>query len=464
MTTDKEKTKREIRAYNFDDDDDEPEIKPALGRNTASGKNGTAKDLVRKTKGARFNAQDFRKAPSTTKRTSYVSDKNPTGEQKQKKTDTSISKTAKAVIRLVAVALILILTVSMWTSFSGWTFNETVDSIRLSFRDMSAMRGSAKKFPVPLSGTIAIKEEKLAGGTAVLTDTAMTVYNKKGMAAIITPHYMANPAMHTNGHYALVYDVGGERFRVETASGTLTTGKTESNIISACIARCGRYAIVSEESTRLSQVYVYDSDGNALFGWHSADYYINSVALSDSGKYLTVCGLNASEGVICSAVIVFSIDDNAEIARQVFEDELLLDVGYTKSGCAIAVGEKKVICISDDAKTINKTELGSKVCAYDIDNESGAAVCTSDIDCSVLRVFDTRGRERFTAKTDDAVTDVSMSGNHVCVLLQGAAKVFNSSGDLKQSFTTAVDANKVITIGNKAFILCNTVLRMEALD
>lgn len=454
-----EDEKREIRAYDFDEDDDEPEIKPALGRERSS-----ASGYAAKKKGARLNVQAFRKAPPSKKRTSYVSDKNRSGGKKEKKNETNISKTAKTVIRLAAVTLLLILAVSMWTSFSGWTFSETVDSIRLSFRDSGAMRGGAKKFPVPLSGTTAIKAEKLAGGTAVLTDTAMTVYSKKGMAAINSPHYMANPAMSTAGHYALVYDVGGERFRVETASGTISTGRTENNIISASIARCGRYAIVSEESTRLSQVYVYNSDGNALFGWHSADYYINSVALSDSGKYLTVCGLNASNGMICSAVIVFSIDDNAEIARQVFEDELLLDVGYTKSGCAIAVGEKRVICISEDAKTINKTELGSKVCAYDIDSESGAAVCTSDIDCAVLKVFDTKGRERFTAKTDDAVTDVSMANNHVCVLLQGTAQVYNGSGELKQSFTTAVDANRVLTLGDKAYIMCNTVLRMEELD
>ncbi len=388
---------------------------------------------------------------------------------KKKNTPQFIKKlpgTVWFLIKLMAVVLFLVIFVSIWTGVTGWGVGDLFSHSVQTVKDWSAMSGKGDSFPITLSGSLSSKQEKLAGGLAVLTDTSLTIYSKNGHTARTQAHYMASPALAAESNYALVYDIGGDRWRLETATETLCTGEAEFDILSAAVSRSGYFALVCAGDKFHSNVSVYNTSGKKIFGWNCANYYITSAALSSSGKRLTICGLNAEGGLLKSAVYVFDVENEKQISLTTFTDELLLDVGYLKSGMAIVVGEQSIITVSKDGETVETAASGNKVTAYDFDYGSGLVYCTSPVEGSsitTITALDTEGRQRFSSEVSCNVTDIAISSDYVCLLSQGFGVAYTIGGKQIEEFDVTVDAKKIEIVKDYAFILCNTVLRRESI-
>ncbi len=417
-----------------------------------------------------------RRNSSGTKRTTSAQQssarKKPAKKKKKKQNSTWLSSVfeklpsaARFLVKILCVALALVLIITIWTSATGWSFGDLCSHASQSVKDSSALSGRGNDFPLTLSGSHSIKQEKVGGGIAVLTDTSLTFYSKKGNMARSQAHYIAKPALAAESNYALVYDIGGDRWRFETASSTLSFGKAENTILSGNVSRSGYFSLVCSDSERHSSVYVYDRSGNKVFGWKSADYYITASALSSNGRNLVVCGLNAENGVLKSTAIVFDVFKSREISREFFSDTLLLDVKYLKSGKAVIIGENHIITVAKDGKSFEAETLGEDVIAYDFDYRSGLVYCTTPVDGSsmtTLIALDTNGNQRFSQKLDCNVTDIALSSDYVSVLSQGYTDVYTIGGKHIKKTETAVDAKKIAVIKNNVYILCNTVLRRES--
>ncbi len=374
---------------------------------------------------------------------------------------------ARFLLKLFCVFLVLVIIIVLWTSATGWSFGDLCTHSAQTVKDWSAYSGTGSDFPLTLSGSHSLKQEKIGGGVAVLTDTSLTFYSKKGNMARSQAHYIANPALAAESNYALVYDIGGDRWRFETASSTLCYGEADYTILSGNVSRSGYFSLVCSDSERHSSVYVYDRSGNKVFGWKSADYYITVSALSSSGETLTVCGFNAENGLIKSTVITFDVFKSKEISREFFSDTLLLDARYLKSGKAVVVGEQNIITVSKDGKVFESVPLPNDVTAYDFDYSSGLVYCTSPVEGSsitTLTALDTNANERFSQKLSCKVTDIAASSDYICVLSQGFASSYTIGGKFIKEFDTAVDAKKIAVIKDDAYILCNTVLRKERIS
>ncbi len=371
---------------------------------------------------------------------------------------------ARFLLKLGCVVLVLVLIVSIWTAVSGWAMGDLFSHSVQVVKDWGAYGGQGNDFPLTLSGSHSIKQEKIGDGLAVLTDTTLTIYGKNGHTARSQAHYMANPALAAESSYALVYDIGGDRWRFETASETLCTGEADSSILYASVSRSGYFVLVCSDDNYHSSVAVYNRSGDKIFGWKCANYYITSAAINSNSTLLTVCGLNAEGGLIKSAVYVLDITDRNELTVETFSDELLLDVCYLKSGKAVVIGSDSIITVSEKGDSIEALPLDNRVVAYDFDYSSGVVYCTSPVEGSsiaVLTALDTEGRQRFSQQLSCYITDVAISSDYVSVLSQGFGAVYSIEGSELREFEVTVDAKKIELIGDYSFILCNTVLRRE---
>lgn len=405
------------------------------------------------------NSPAARQGKSDTKRSAVKSGKK-TGFMKK------LPGTVRFFIRLACVVVILVIIVSIWTGVSGWALSDLLSHGIQNIKDFSALSGKAESFPITLNGSISIKQEKLDNAIAVLTDNSVTIYNKNGHMARTQAHYMASPALAAAGNYALIYDIGGSKWRFESASGTILSGESEYNILSAAVSESGYFALVCVSDDAHSGIYVYNRSGKKIFGWNCVNYYITAAALSNSGRKLTVCGLNAENGMLKSAVYVLDVENSKEISLTTFTDELLLDVDYLKSGMAIVVGENSIITVSEDGGTVEEAFSDNIVTAYDFEYGSGFVYCTSPVEGSgltTLTVLDTEGRQRFSEKLSCNITDVALSSDYVCLLSQGSAMTYTIGGKKIADFDVTVDAKRIDIIKDKAYVLCNTVLRRYAI-
>ncbi len=367
-------------------------------------------------------------------------------------------------IKLLCIIVFISLIVTIWTSVTGWSLRDLCSHGVQSVKDFGTLSGHSSDFPLTLSGSLSIKQKEVGRGLAVLTDNSVSFYGRKGNLARNQAHYMANPTLAAESNYVLVYDIGGDRWRFETASSTLCFGKAESTILSGNVSRSGYFSLVCTDSERHSAVAVYDRSGSKVFGWKSADFYITASALSSSGKKLAVCGFNAEQGILKSTVIVFDVFGNKEISREFFSDSLLLDVGYLKSGKAIIIGEDNIITVSKDGRHFDSVDLKNDITAYDYSYNNGLVYCTSPIEGSSITslvALDTNGNERFSQDITCNAIDVSISSDYVCVLSQGFVSAYTIGGKHISDYDTTVDSKKITVIRNNIMILCNTVLRRQ---
>lgn len=366
------------------------------------------------------------------------------------------SSTKTVLLRSAAVVLVVLIVVIIGTTSVDWSFT----AIKQRINDIGPMTGSGSEYPLPISGSLSSRIDKIAGGYAVLTDTTLSIYNKAGKTAFSQAHFMANPAMHTNGHYAVVYDVDGKKYRLESPSGTIAEGSTELQICAANVSRCGRFTVITRGESYESLVFVKTRLGEDIFGWQSLDCYITAGALSDSGKRLIVTGISTADGILRSSIMVFDVDNNKLLAQQTFDNVLLYDVGFTTADYAFAVGDNAVILCTDDGDEIT-TLRNSSVSAYNIDSESGAVFCFSEVegaDEGTIIAYDTKGRERFTQTLTKAPISVCTSRNYICVLEQGALQSIGKDGTLLEKQSVTADAKGVAVLGSECIVMCNTVI------
>ncbi len=429
----------------------------AVGRNSVTGeyRKRAASDGSKRTTNSREVRRDTKDAKNINGKNGKVAD-----------FFKGLPTTVRFLIKLVGVVALIAVVVSIWTGVSGWSLGDLISHGVQNVKDFNALNGKGESFPITLNGSISLKQEKLDNALAVLTDNSVTIYGKNGHMARNQAHYMASPALAAAGNYALVYDIGGSKWRLETASGTLLSGESEYNILSAAVSESGYFALVCVGDDAHSGVYVYNRTGKKIFGWNCVNYYITTAALSGSGRKLTVCGLNAENGMLKSAVYVLDVEKSREISLTTFSDEILLDVGYLKSGMAIVVGENSIITVSENGDTVEKAFSGNKITAYDFEYGSGFVYSTSPIEGSgltTLTALDTEGRQRFSEQLSCNVTDVALSTDYICLLSQGSAVSYTIGGKRLGEFDVTVDAKRVDIIKDKVYILCNTVMRRHGI-
>lgn len=373
----------------------------------------------------------------------------------KKKVDPALESRRKIVSVTVKIALVLLavlLLIAWWSNRVDWSCTNIVQCSK----DTPLMIGGGKGFPISVSGSRALDIKPLANGFGVLTDTSYSIHNTESKTVDIRAHYMSSPALTSSGRYALIYDIGGKSYRLETVAETLDSGKTDYVITGGCVSRTGRYALTSYNSSKLSMMEVRESSGEIIHKWHSDYFYITSVALSADGQYIAVCGLNAQDGKPVSTVIIQKVGEKADVSRLTFTDVEFITIEFTKPGTLIAVGSTKTLII--DAGGTSHSEIsygGSQLISYDISYDSGILLYISesaDLSLGTLVSCDTMGYERFKINVTGYVLAISAGQQHSSVLTREKAYIYSDIGTLISENEVGESCFDIITLGNGAFV------------
>ena len=370
------------------------------------------------------------------------------------RTEDNSARIKKLAIRLGLVLAAVLLIALFWRNRVDWSFS----NIAQCASDAPAMSGTGGGFPATVSGGGITQIDELADGVAVLSDTSFTVYNSSSKEAASRAHFMSSPAMNAAGRYAVLIDVGGKHYRLETISKTLVNGTTDNNLLSCAASRNGRFALVmqggAQSSGMISTVEVYDRNGEWLHRWSSSDCYVTGAALSADGKYLAMCGLSAKGGIFESVVIVQKVGAEGDLARYTRSDNVYFSLGYTSTGTLFAIGSKVVLSVSDYSGESSEYALDGEPAAADIDYDSGAAVYTTQVaesDSGSLVVFDTYGQVRYKNDIPLYGVAVSLSESGCCVLGRGELRGYRLDGGLLGTWDAGATVSGCVMMGRTVY-------------
>ncbi|MBE6854528.1 MAG: hypothetical protein E7501_02615 [Ruminococcus sp.] len=195
-------------------------------------------------------------------------------------------------------------------------------------------------FPLLISGGIDYETAELDGNLALLSDAYFYIYSLDGEQREIRQHAYAGARMETAGKRALVYESGGNRFRVESVYKTVYTGETEGQIVFARISRTGEVAVVTTSDHCACVLTVYDASGASIYTRNCVDR-IMDLDFSADGDGCTAAMLTAEGGQIMSTLYSFSFASKSDRWKTEPIDTLCISVYNTNDGGVFLMGDTK---------------------------------------------------------------------------------------------------------------------------
>lgn len=195
-------------------------------------------------------------------------------------------------------------------------------------------------FPLLISGGIDYDTAELDGNLAILSDAYFYIYSLSGEQMEIRQHAYAGARMETAGKRALVYESGGNRFRVESVYKTVYTAETEGQIVFARISRLGQVAVITTSEHCACVLTVYDENGDKIYTRDCVDRMMD-LDFDADGDGCTAAMLTAEGGQIMTTIYSFDFQSTADRWKAEPIDTLCISVYNTNDGGIFLMGDTK---------------------------------------------------------------------------------------------------------------------------
>ena len=311
------------------------------------------------------------------------------------------------------------------------------------------LNASGDGYPVDVAGSEVIKTAHMTKGTAVLTDTSFTLYDKKGRSVLSEAHFLSSPGMENSGKYSLLFDRMGVNYMARNLSRVTCSGDAENPIICGDISSDGTFVLVTNSETTNALVYVYARDGKLIQSWKSVDDKISDVALSPSGRYIAWNGLSTKDGTLMSTVNVRKVGEKKNLKEYAFDDTLIVDLEFDTDARLFAVGDvlSAVLGVRKDNNFAYSYE-DRNLRYYDINEDGELALVFSDSsdgsNASVI-VLDRECREKAAVYTDLNSPCVDLSHGRINLLCDAEVSVYNFKGELVRKAGVPKDCQMIFS-------------------
>ena len=338
--------------------------------------------------------------------------------------------------------------------------------VREARNKQAFLHASGEGFPVEFSSGKILQASGVKNGTAVLTSTTCTVYDRKGREVSRVNHSLPSPAMKCAGEFILLYKELGKTYLLRTVSDTCCEGELKDLILCAAISESGVFALVTNGDTNNSKLTVYSPDGKIIHKWKSVGYKICDVAVSPSGKYIALCGLSTDKGALVSTVIIQKIGVRENIKEIAVENSLIADIAFSDNASVVAVADDFAANISvgkDEQYIYGYEERQLK--GYDIAGNGDIALVFSTLadgrNASVT-VIDSKCREKTVINTDLTSPYVDLDGGRISLLCQSSVTRYDYKGRLLDSTEVQDDCQTIFSSCGK--LLSRSLMSIDAVS
>ena len=211
----------------------------------------------------------------------------------------------------------------------------------------------------------------------------------------------------------------------------------------------------------VSDVTVYNADGEQTFVWHSAGRQVMGVSLSDNGRYMGVVTLQVEGGQGVAEVLLFDTRRGLTLAEQRFEGSTPVSVDM-KGNVAVAILNDRVVSVKKSGVTAQYPFEGGNVTCFDNRNDYGTVLVLGmyqDSRNNRLVILDEDLDLISQAEVEREVLGVSAKGNRVSLLLSGQVLFYSRGGKLKGESPLETDGQYLVCKGNYAIVLGTDTLQ-----
>lgn len=261
-------------------------------------------------------------------------------------------------------------------------------------------------------------------GLAAVNSTEAVLFSSGGARAAEAAVDYAVPACCASRYLSVFYDVGQPQFLTMTPDGKTQTVSAEGDVTFAHVNENAILTVISEKDGFKGCVMVYDRDLTPLFCWDAGSGY--PVSARVSADDILCINTVSSDG---SALHLFRIDRENDLAVYSVPEELILDFGFLNDGTIAAVTEDRLIFLNTAGEEIASHDFGGQtLCAFDLDGRFASVATGSGLAGSraVITTLAPDGEILSSISTAQEVYALSSAGDELLVLYGSEATLYSS--------------------------------------
>ena len=373
--------------------------------------------------------------------------------KKAEKSRDGFVKIAKAVCIILVVLMLLFVAADR---FGNITFSSVGDY----FSGVISGAKSGEGYPYYFESSTAENVEKINSDLLVLTDDSTFVLDATAKKLSELQHSYSVPLISSRNGRAVMFDVGGYSYRVQSKTKVLYEGTSEHKIITAAIGKDGSVALATRGDNSMSELTVYNKNQKEVFKWECAKEAIVAVDISDNGKRAAVSVLGAENGELYSKVIIFDFRYSEQISEYSYGSQTVSDVEFISSNKVLATGEEVFSIIDKTSKQDEDLSLNKLSRVYTADNNMTVAVFSKygSSSSKIIKAYSASGKLLFTADVNSNVRSVSCDGSYISVLTDRQLISFNKKGKTVGTHDVTSDGISCFTDGNNTYVLTTSAI------
>lgn len=374
----------------------------------------------------------------------------------KKKTANKLRLFMTILISVVAAILIAFLAAQRLGNLTISTIASDVKSYFLSF-------GAGDGYPYEISSSdvknIKINNSNLylllENDTKVLTSTAKEIFTSE--------HRFADPVMKNNGSKVIIYDLSSGKYKVQTASGVMVEDELQQNIMSAAVGKKGNYAVGTYAKDAQSELKVFGNNKKEQFSYKFKDERIIDISLSNSGKYVAVAAVKATNGELSSKLYIFAINSGKTVSTFDYPATTIVKLDYVSGDRIVVVGNNLRSYIKGNKERQDDIKFNSDTIHNYVMAENGVSAMIlskygSD-SLSNLSIYSRRNGKLGEVAFDKEAKWLDCDGNFVAVLFDGVVKTYNKDGKHVGTITFDGEPVRVAVDGMKTYVLTTVGLK-----
>ena len=179
-------------------------------------------------------------------------------------------KNKKLYKKIAAIAVVVAFGVGVYASRGVWVPKLEGILDRPHATIVNDGKKQSGNFPLTFDESSVNVIKQLSAGIVRVDDRNIAFYDESGNKISDNSHNFANPVVRTSGKRVLVYDNGGNSFRVLNKKGELLSKDIDQSILLAEIAPDSTVAVVTQTEKYAAVLTVYDSSGAEIYQWSSS--------------------------------------------------------------------------------------------------------------------------------------------------------------------------------------------------
>lgn len=293
----------------------------------------------------------------------------------------------------------------------------------------------------------------------VLSKNNLNLYNSKATSVSELNIDISTPIVDTNGKYTVIAENGGNKFYVINNTEISWQGKVDGNISKVNINQNGYVTVIVSDSTYVSIVILFNSEGTELFKTYLPSTYAMCADVSTDNSYLAIGEIDYSGTVLKSNIRIMSVS-SAELVYNYSSDNnnIITNIKYYDKEHALCEFTDSVVSVSpSDGQEIYT--VTDDTCFVDAGMSGYLAVLEKQSSGLFSYEYDLRfislnsNTENLYILNNNLPSQLKTSRKLVALNYGNEIDIVNSNGNLKKNYTSSQQIKDVVVGDNIAGVI-----------